>query len=240
MNIPNNDLPIYELKIPSSGKPIKVRPFIVKEEKLLHMAVEANDEAEIINTTKQIVKNCILEGDFDVEKAPFFDIDYLFIALRAKSIGETISVDFTCNAPFEGDVCGNVFSSDIDVSNVAVKTENIPFEVKLSNTITVKMKYPNYSTMKLILDNDNIINKKINIISGSVEYIKEKEKFYTLKDMKRGELQAFIEGLTQEQFKKLEHFVDNFPHFVVLSKATCNKCLFEHEIEYREFTSFFV
>jgi T4 bacteriophage base plate protein len=229
-----NDLPTYELKVPSSGNVLKVRPFIVKEEKLLHMAVAANDENDIINTTKQIVNNCILSGDFDIDKSPFFDVDYLFIALRAKSIGETIPVDFTCNP------CGSLFSIDIDVANVEVKFSNIDKDIKLSNTLMFKMKYPNYSTMKLILDNDNIINKKINIIAGSVEYLKDKEKFYTQKDLKKGELQEFIETLTQEQFKKLENYIDNFPTFVIKAEANCEKCGYEHKIEYTEFISFFV
>jgi hypothetical protein len=229
-----NDLPTYELKVPSSGNILKVRPFIVKEEKLLHMAVAANDENDIINTTKQIVNNCILSGDFDIDKSPFFDVDYLFIALRAKSIGETIPVNFTCNP------CGSLFSIDIDVANVEVKFSNIDKDIKLSNTLMFKMKYPNYSTMKLILDNDNIINKKINIIAGSVEYLKDKEKFYTQKDLKKGELQEFIETLTQEQFKKLENYIDNFPTFVIKAEANCEKCGYEHKIEYTEFISFFV
>lgn len=234
MELPKNELPIYELKVPSSGNLLKVRPFIVKEEKLLHMAVESNDENDIINTTKQIVNNCILEGDFSVDKSPFFDVDYLFIALRAKSVGESIPVDFTCNP------CGNVFSVDIDVANVEVKFPDIDKEIKLSGSLMFKMKYPNYTTMKLILDNDNIINKKINIIAGSVEYVKDKEKFYTLKDLKKGELQEFIETLTQEQFKKLENYVDNFPTFVIKAEAKCENCGYEHKIEYTEFTSFFV
>ena len=198
------------------------------------MAVAANDENDIINTTKQIVNNCILSGDFDIDKSPFFDVDYLFIALRAKSIGETIPVNFTCNP------CGSLFSIDIDVANVEVKFSNIDKDIKLSNTLMFKMKYPNYSTMKLILDNDNIINKKINIIAGSVEYLKDKEKFYTQKDLKKGELQEFIETLTQEQFKKLENYIDNFPTFVIKAEANCEKCGYEHKIEYTEFISFFV
>lgn len=229
-----NDLPTYELKVPSSGNVLKVRPFIVKEEKLLHIAVAANDENDIINTTKQIVNNCILSGDFNIDKSPFFDVDYLFIALRAKSIGETIPVDFTCNP------CGTAFSLDIDVANVVVKFPDIDKDIKLSNTLMFRMKYPNYTTMKLILDNDNVINKKINIIAGSVEYVKDKEKFYTQKDLKKGELQEFIETLTQEQFKKLENYIDNFPTFVIKAEAKCEKCGYEHKIEYTEFTSFFV
>jgi hypothetical protein len=135
MALPELILPIYELTIPSSGKQIKVRPFVVKEEKILLMASESNDDLEIINTTIQTIKNCIVEGDVNVEKLPFFDIDYLFIALRAKSIGETVDMTFICNNQIEDEsICGNKFEAPIDIGKVTViKDDSISNEIKLSN-----------------------------------------------------------------------------------------------------------
>lgn len=241
--IPKVDLPIYELTLPSNGRKIQIRPFIVKEEKLLLMAVESNDERTIIDTTKQILNNCIVgEQDFNVDKLPFFDIDYLFISLRAKSIGESVDINYTCNniIPDRGR-CGNVFPAKIDVANCSViKDETVSKDIRLSGSIIVKMKYPNYTTMKMILENDNVINKKINIIAGSIEMIQDGENVYTTKDFTKQELIDFIENLTQEQYRRLEHFVDNFPSFVITTEAICPSCGYTHKLEYKDFASFFV
>lgn len=206
------------------------------------MAVESNDDREIINCTKQIINNCILDEDMDVEKLPFFDIDYLLIALRAKSVGESIDIKFTCNnVTNDGYRCGNQFPAKIDVSNcVVVKDDTIPFDFYLSPKVRIKMKYPNYTTMKTILENDNVINKKIAIMAGCVEMIQDGEKIYTNKDFTKEDLFQFIENLTQEQYRKLENFIDNFPSFVITTTATCEACGFEHNLEYKDFTSFFV
>ena len=238
--LPKISYPLYELKLPSNGQAIKVRPFLVKEEKLLLMAIESNDENEIINTTKQVINNCIVEGKVNVDTLPFFDIDYLFIALRAKSVGESIEVKFTCNNIVESRKCGNIFPANIDIANCGVVTDpTVTNTINLGNNMSVKMKYPSYAVMKKLLDKDNVLNKKINIIVESIEYIQDKEKLYTSKDLTKEEIAQFIEGLTQNQFKAIEKFVDNFPSFVVLAEANCPKCGFQHKLQYKEFTSFF-
>jgi hypothetical protein len=240
MAIPKIDLPIYELKIPSSGKEIRVRPFVVKEEKLLLMAAESDDADEIIKTTKQIINNCIIDEKIDIDKLPFFDIDYLFIALRAKSIGEKIDMSFVCNNEQDGKVCRNVFDVPIDISNTSiVKPFKGSEKIDIGNNMTVKLKYPTYSIMKVINDNDSIVNKKIKVMANCIDSIVQGDKILTSKDFTKKEAEDFIEGLTQEQFIKLETFVDNFPYFQVELQHTCNKCGFEHDIKYRDFASFF-
>lgn len=235
------ELPTYELKLPSSGETVKIRPFTVKEEKLLLIALESDDDSEIINTTKQIINNCIVSEPIDLDKLPFFDVDYLFIALRAKSIGETVDLKFRCEASFNDTKCGAVFPVKIDISNVEVKKdEKAEMAIKLTENITVKMKYPSYTTVKSILDNDTIINKKINLIVGSIYYIMKGDQTFKANETPRNELVGFVESLTQDQFRKLEYFVDHYPNFVVTADATCPQCGFEHHIEYKDFTSFFV
>lgn len=239
--LPRIEQPTYEIKIPSTGKPITIRPFLVKEEKLLLMALQSNDDRDIINTTKQVIRNCIIDDDIDVDKLPFFDIDYLFIALRAKSVGESIEIKFTCNNRVDGERCGHVFPARIDVSNCKViKDESISNEITLSGGMKIKMKYPSYAVMKTIMDDETVMNKKIRIVVGSIDYIQDKDKVYSAKDVSKEELTTFVESLTQEQFKKLETFVDSFPSFVVTTEAKCDKCGFDHRLEYRDFSSFFV
>lgn len=240
--LPTIDLPTYKLKLPSNGKEITIRPFLVREEKLLLMALESGDEREIIDTTKQIVNNCIVDGDVDVNKLPFFDVDYLFIALRAKSVGESVEIKFTCNAfsAAKGDRCGHVFPAKIDVANCSViKRDDIPMDIRLNDKVSVRMKYPSYTTMKMILNDDNVIEKKISIMVGSIEHIMDGENIMTPKDFTSEDLFDFIESLTQEQYRKLENFVDNLPSFIIQTEAVCEACGYQHYLEYKEFASFF-
>lgn len=240
MSLPVLELPTYTVKLPSNMKEVLIRPFTVKEEKLLLMALQSGDPKDIIHTTKQVINNCLVNKDVDVEKLPFFDIDYLFIALRGKSVGETVDVSFKCNNLVEEKECGNIFTTKIDIANVKTVKEEIDPKIRVSPTIIVKMKYPTYALMKTIMDSDTSLNKKIHMIVGSIDYIQEKEKIYTQKDMTQNELYSFVESLTQDQFKKLEYWVDHFPSFVVTAEAKCKKCGFDHRLEYSDFTTFFV
>ena len=127
MALPKISVPTYELIIPSSKTKLKVRPFSVKEEKLLLIALESESMVDIANTVKQVINNCIISGEVDVDKLPFFDIDYMFIFLRAKSIGDSVEVKMTCNNIVDGEKCGEKFNADMDIS----KSEILyPEEVK--------------------------------------------------------------------------------------------------------------
>lgn len=239
--LPKIDLPTFALTIPSNGQEIIVRPFIVKEEKLLLIAAESKDVNEIISASKQVINNCIVSGEVDVDRLPFFDIDYLLIALRAKSVGENIDVNFTCNNVVDGEACNNIFSATIDVSNCEVKkNEEIGMDITLSGSLKMKMKYPTYAVMKQLGEETMVIEKKILLIASCVEQIIQKDAVYTTKDFTRNELKEFIEGLTQDQFTKLEKFVDNLPSFHIASSATCDKCGFNHKLKYDDFTTFFL
>lgn len=239
--LPVIQLPTYDLALPSSGKIITIRPFTVKEEKLLLIALESGSEAEIIQTTKQVIKNCIVDPvDFNLDSRPFFDIDFLFIALRAKSIGDSVNVKFRCEHNVNGQACGNIFPVKLDIADTKIDFDtSIEKEIKVTPTVKLKMKYPSYTDMKIILNTDHNINKKIYIISSSIEYVQEKERITKASDIPREEIIKFIEGLTTDKFKLLEHFVDNFPTFHIQAKTTCEKCGFEHTLRYTDFTKFF-
>ena len=239
--LPKIDVPIYDLTIPSTRQEIKVRPFNVKEEKLLFMAVEAGDGEEIVKTVKQVINNCILNQDVNIDKLPFFDVDYMFIFLRAKSIGESVEVNMTCNNELEdGRRCGNVFEADMDIAKVdIIRNENLNDDIKLDRTKGVKMKYPTYSLMKH-LEAVAPIDKKTVIIINSIDRIYDEKGMYSAKDYTKEQLTEFVEGLTEEKYKKLEEYVDNFPTFAARLDATCPKCGFEHHVRYTDFTDFFL
>lgn len=239
--LPKIDVPIYELKLPSSGKEIRVRPFLVKEEKLLLMAAKSNDLQEIVKTTKQVVNNCILDDGVNIETLPFFDMDYLFIALRAKSIGEKIEINFICkNKAEDGSICNGQFPVEIDIANVSIdKRDDIAADIEFNSDLIFKMKYPSYSIIKTLDSKDDGLENKIKIIIASIDRIFTKGQYYTTKDFSTEELQNFIESLTQEQFNKLSEFVSNFPSFYVSAEGNCMKCGKHHSVRYKDFIRFF-
>jgi T4 bacteriophage base plate protein len=241
MSLPKIVTPTYTVTLPSNGKSVRIRPFLVKEEKLLLIAVQTKDTNEIINATKQVVNNCLVDNDVNVDSLPFFDVDYLITALRAKSISETVPIRFTCNNIVEESTCGNVFSIDIDISKATIlKDDSISSEIWLSGDTGVRMKYPKYSVVKTIMENETDLDKLIRIICASIDSIFDKKEVYSTKDMSKEEVQEFVEGLTKTQFAKLENFVANFPEFECKLTHTCEKCKYEHNIRYNNFDSFFL
>jgi hypothetical protein len=241
MTLPKIDVPIYELKLPSSGKEIRVRPFLVKEEKLLLMAAESNDMNEIINVTKQVINNCMIDEKINIETLPFFDIDYLFVALRAKSISESVEINFTCNhvLPETGNKCGHMFDVEMDIANANVIMTDVPNVVEVGRGVTVKLKYPSYSVMKVIDEKVKLIDRKVNIIVSCIDQIIKNEKVFSSKDYSKDDLRDFVENLTEENFRKLEDYIKNFPYFAVVFDHQCRKCGFDHHIEFTDFESFF-
>ena len=238
--LPNIDVPTYDIKLPSNGQTITVRPFLVKEEKILLMAVKSDDAQEIIKATMQVINNCIISPEIKIETLPFFDIDYMFIALRAKSIGESIDVNFLCKNDVEGNKCGGRFVVPIDISNVAVENnDKTQLDIKFHDDLIFKMKYPPYSAMKQIDEKAGQLDSKIQIIMACVDKIFTKGQYFTNKDFTPAELQNFIEGLTQQQFSVLEKFIANFPSFYAFGSGKCLKCGKEHSVRYKDFINFF-
>jgi hypothetical protein len=238
--IPTIDVPTYDLKLPSNGQEIKVRPFLVKEEKMLLMAVSTDDAQEIIKTTKQVINNCLISKDVNIDTLPFFDVDYLFIALRAKSVGEKISVGYVCQTKTDGIECGGKFKVDLDIANIdVVKDESIDMDIAFNSDLIFRMKYPSYSVIKSISEKDTGIEKTIKIVAACIERVFTKGQYYTSKDMTPSEMITLVESLTNEQFMKLEEFTMNFPYFEVVGSGKCTKCGKEHSVRYNDFVNFF-
>lgn len=238
--LPKIDVPTYEMKLPSNGQEVTFRPFLVKEEKLLLMAAQSKDTQEIIKTTKQVLNNCVV-SDIDINTLPFFDIDYLFVALRAKSVGEKIEVNYLCLAPQDdGSKCQGNFKVNLDILNIGVeKDEDQVMDIQFHNDLMFKMKYPTYEVMKTISDKDDTLEMKTKVIMACVDKIFANGQYYTNKDFTPDELRGFIEGLTQEQFKKLEDFTNNFPSFYVKGEGQCPQCGKYHNVRYKDFINFF-
>jgi hypothetical protein len=232
--LPTIEYPIIRLPISSKGITVKARPFTVKEEKLLLTAATGKDQGEIIQTTQQVIQNCLLE-DVDVEKLPFFDIDLMFITLRSKSISKKIEMEFRCKHDTGGKVCGAVFPVQLDLSTTTLRGKTIDPKIKLSSELGLKMKYPTYAEMKRV----STLNDEIELILACIEYIYDNTTIYTNKDYSQEQYRGFIEKLTADQYNKITEWTSNFPSFLIHTESICPSCGTNHQIDYSDFTSFF-
>lgn len=238
--LPKIDLPTFTLKVPSTGKEATFRPFVVKEEKLLLLASESNDSNEIIKTTKQVINNCLVSGDLNVEKLAFFDVDYLFVALRSKSIGETVDLKYRCNRKIDDADCRQLFDVKLNIASYEVYgADPEKLNIDLQNGVKLKMKYPTYTAMKLVNSATNPFDKKIDLLINCIDIIYNKDEVLTAKDFSKEDLKGFIENLSEAQFRKLDEFINDLPFFQFTSEATCPKCGFNHKIKVQDFESFF-
>jgi hypothetical protein len=241
MALPKIDTPIYELDLPLSKKHIRFRPFLVKEQRNLLMALEADDNESIEQNIKQILHNCTLTENIDIDKLPVTDVEYYFLNLRSKSVGEVVENKYRCNNEVDQKECGNIMNVDVNLQDIKVEMpENITDTISLSNNITVKLKYPEYSIVKEIKDTPDIGEFAIKMIANSIEYIHDGEQFYYASEADPKELVDFIDSLNHQQFAKLEEFFNNLPKLQKIVEFTCNKCGFEHKLELEGLNNFFV
>ena len=222
MPLPKINAPTYDMVLPSSGKKIKYRPFLVKEEKILVIAMESNDIKDIANAVKQVLSNCILTRGIKVDKLSTFDIEYLFLNVRGKSVGETVDIMVTCPDDQETAVPVTV---DLDAIQVKFDPEHTK-DIELDEKLTMRMKYP--SLDQFIKENFQVegvgFEQSIDMIADCVEMIFSEEETWTGADFTKKEMIAFLEGLGSKQFKLLEKFFTTMPKlshdFVVTNPKT--------------------
>lgn len=211
MPLPKINTPTYDLTLPSTGKKIKYRPFLVREEKILIMAMESEDMTEITNAIVQILSDCILTKDVKVESLATFDIEYLFLNVRAKSVGETVDVNITC--PDDGETQVEM-SINIDTIKVQ-KTRGHKNIIKLDDELSMKLRYPsleqfvenNFETA----DGVSEVGQSLSMITSCVDMIYNSEESWEASDYSKKELDEFIEQLNTKQFKQIEKFFTTMP-----------------------------
>ena len=240
MALPKLDVPTYEIELPVSKNKIKYRPFLVKEQRNLLMALESQDSNSTQQAIRDILVNCTLTEEIDIDKLPIIDIEYYFINLRAKSVGEVVESRYRCNNVVDDKECGNIMEKNINLTEIKVEVnEDIKPEIQLNPQITIKMKYPEFGVVKDSLKFDDINEVTFNMIAESIEYIYDGEQFYYGHEAQPGEMLEFVEGMNQEQFSKIENFFDNLPKLKETVEIVCSKCGFHHKIEVEGLESFF-
>ncbi len=210
MPLPKIATPTYELEIPSSKKKVKYRPFLVKEEKILIIAMESEDNKQIAEAVKTVISNCILTKGIKVEELSTFDIEYIFLNIRGKSVGEEVEVLITC----PDDEVTKV-PTVINLDDIKVHTnEKHSRDIKLDDNLTMRMKYPSMS--EFIKSNFNVnemidVDDTFDLISSCIEQVYSEEESWAASDCTKKELAEFLEQLSSKQFKQVENFFETMP-----------------------------
>jgi hypothetical protein len=237
--LPKLDVPTYEIELPLSKKKVKFRPFLVKEQKNLLMAMESKESNTIHECIKDILYNCTLTEGIDIEKLPIIDIEYYFIHLRAKSVGEVVESRYRCNNEVDGKICNNIMEKEVNLLDIKVKVKENNPEIQLSDKIVIKMKYPEFGIVKDSFKYENLNDITFNMIAESIEYIYDGQQFYYAHEAQPGEMLEFVESMNQQQFSKVEEFFNNLPQLKETIEIDCSKCGFHHTIDVEGLESFF-
>lgn len=240
MPLPRLETPTYELELPVSKKKIKYRPFLVKEQKTLLMAMESNESDSIHLAIRDILSNCTLTENLNLDELPIIDIEYYFIQLRAKSVSEIVESRYRCNNIVNEKECGNTMEKNINLLELKVEqNEEVKAEFNLTDKLIMKLKYPRFGIIKDSLNYEDVNDLTFNMIALSIDYIYDGEQFYYAHEQTQEELLEFVENLNQEQFGKIENFFNNLPKLKQKLEMTCSKCGFEHKIDVEGLESFF-
>jgi hypothetical protein len=241
MPLPKITAPTYQLKLPSTGQTIKYRPFLVKEEKVLILALESQNVQQITIAIKQVLSECIITKGVKVEDLPSFDIEYVFLNVRAKSVGEAIDLIVTCQDDGETEVSVKIF---VDQVNVEFAEDHSP-EIKLDDSVSLKMKYP--SLDQFIQNNFDFqdqesmstIEKSFEIIADCIDTVFTAEEAWSSSDCTKKELLEFIEGMNSSQFKMVEKFFETMPKLTHTFTVKNPKTKKENNVTLEGLSSFF-
>ena len=242
MPLPKIATPTYELTLPSNKKKISYRPFLVKEEKILILAMESEDPIEVTRAVKNVLKECVLTKGIKIDSLPSFDIEYLFLNIRAKSVGESVELLITC--PDDGTT---QVECSVNIQEIQVKIpEDHTSEIKIDDSIVVKMKYP--SLQEFIDNNFNFsnasnsketINKSFDIVASCIDMVYSKEESWSGSDVTKKELVEWLETFDSNQFKGIEKFFDTMPKLTHVMTVNNPNTGVDNEIVLEGLSSFF-
>jgi len=237
MSLPKINAPTYELTLPSSDRKVKYRPFLVKEEKLLIIAMESENLGEIATAVKQVISNCILTRGIKVEKLSTFDIEYLFLNIRGKSVGESVDVLLTCPDDGETQVPVTIALSDIQVQ----RDPDHQNTIKLDEEYFLKMRYPslNEFVKSNFVEGEAEIDQSFDMIANCVDQIYTEEESWAASDHTHEELVEFIENLGSTQFQSIEKFFTTMPKLTHTVKVRNPNTGVESEVVLEGLASFF-
>ena len=238
MPLPKIATPTYELELPSSGQTVKYRPFLVKEEKVLVIALESEDNKQITNAIKAVLKSCVLTKGIKVEKLPTFDIEFLFLNIRGKSVGEELEVNIICPDDEKTQVPVTIDLDDIQVQ----KYDDHENQIKIDENIMMEMAYPSLDQFiknNFEFDEKNAMAQSFELIAQCIDKIYTEEEVWASADCTKKEMNEFLESMNSTQFKEIEKFFETMPKLSHTIKVTNPKTKVESEVVLQGLASFF-
>ena len=238
MPLPKIETPTYELELPSTEKTVNYRPFLVKEEKLLVLALESEDTKQITTAIKAVLKSCVLTKGIKVEHLPTFDIEYLFLHIRGKSVGEEIEVNITCPDDEKTQVPITLDLEDIKVQ----KNDKHNNQIKLDDNLMMELKYPSLDQFiknNFDFDEKNQMEQSFDLIGTCIDKIYNEEEVWATADCTKKEVKEFLESMNSSQFKEIENFFETMPKLSHTIKVTNPKTKVESEVVLEGLASFF-
>ena len=238
MPLPTISTPTYELVLPSSNRKIKYRPFLVKEEKILILAMESQDPKQIARAVKDVISKCILSKGIKVERLSTFDIEYLFLNIRGKSVGEQIEVMVTCPDDKKTQV-----PMSINIDTIKVKTDDThSTDIKLDDIYTLRMKYPSldeFIKSNFNFDSNMNVDDTFDLIASCIDQVYSDEESWSHQECTKKELTEFVDQLNSSQFKEVEKFFETMPKLSHTVKVTNPNTKVESEIVLEGLQNFF-
>jgi hypothetical protein len=232
MALPKLEVPTYELVQPSTGKKIRFRPFLVKEHKVLLTMTEASD-SEVARIVKELVDVCTF-NQLKVNELPHFDIEYIFMMLRAKSISEKVDVIVTCAN------CNNTYEASFNIEDIEVeKNGQITDKVMITDLIGLQLKFPTFENVVQVFESSDI-KVIFNLVKSCIRGVFDKDNFYDIKEQTDEEITEFLESLTKEQFGKIEQFFLDSPKIVQRLETDCPHCNHHNFSRIQGLQNFFV
>ena len=241
--LPKIDTPIYEVKLISTGKTVQFRPFLVKEQKLFLMNTENDDVEATIKVIRQVLKNCVL-NDINIDDLPVFDLEYLFMHLRARSVSEVVNLKYRCNNVVKDEKgedkdCGTINEISFNVLEIQPTiTKSHTNKFQLTDKIGIVMKYPTFELMQKASgkeDNEIIMD----LIYASIEQVYDEDTVYHMKDNTRDEIIEFVDNLQQKDLENIRKFFDTMPKLQKKVDYSCKKCNYQENITLEGVQSFF-
>ena len=240
MPLPKISTPTYELVLPSTGKKIKYRPFLVREEKILILALESQDSKQVTTSIKSILKSCISTRGIKVDDLPTFDIEYLFLNIRGKSVGESLDLMVTCPDDGVTQVPVKLFIDEIEIK----KDPNHTKDIKIDENLTLRLKYPSLdqfiqNNFDMDTSDDAGLEQSFDVIAGSIDLVYNEEESWAAADCTKKELKQWVEQLNTNQFKKIEEFFTTMPKLSHTVKVLNPNTKVESEVVLEGLASFF-
>ena len=229
-----NDKPKYELVIPSTGQTVRFRPYLVKEEKVLMMAMESEDQVSMFSAIVDTIEACV-DGDINKHALASFDVEYMFVKIRSKSVGESITISPECNQ------CEERNELKISLDTLDVKKPDAASIIELNEDISIQMKYPSYLSMldKDILESKSTTHQTFAMILKCIESVMTEDENMAFKDETRESQMEFIESLSSEQFDSIRKFIESMPQISHDASYTCKSCGHRNDLVLKGMSDFF-